>query len=414
MTTATLYRPEQEEVSEAQAGHARDYGAVIVLFLTLVFYHVVDIGLRENSQIGLAFRNAYLRRVLWILLAVTAGSLIYGRLFADRDWRKKKNDKPPTPLQVISYVSAVLLGLFILNVGLFVFFGGTVITEAPLTIVLAVGAAVSAITLSAPWERGKLWQQTFRQIAPALIIVVAVIIAWEVLIQVFEVKQFLLPKPSIIAQTLGEAFPDLISKSWVTFQNALWGYGIGCAFGILIGLASARFRAFSKAILPFAVAANSIPLIAFAPIMGFWFGVLNPASKIAVVAVVAFFPCMINTVKGLLSADQGALELMRSLAVPELSTFRKVRFPAALPYIFNGLKFCTTWCVITALVAEFFGGSTLGIGYYIRNKPTAFDFPATWAAIIVVSLLGVLFYLVVSLVERVIMPWHVAFRQQTK
>lgn len=396
-----------EEVSEAQAGHARDYGAVIVLFLTLIFYHVVDVALREDSQIGLAFRNAYLRRVLWVLLIATAGSLIVGRL-------RGTLQKPITPMQILNYAATVLVGLFTLNVGLFVFFGSTLITESPLTVMLAMGAAIGAIVLSAPWERGKLWRQTLRQVAPALLISAVVVIAWEVLIQIFQVKQFLLPRPSVIAQTLGEAFPDLISKSWVTFQNALWGYAIGCALGILIGLASARFQAFSKAILPFAIAANSIPLIAFAPIMGFWFGVLNPASKIAVVAVVAFFPCMINTVKGLLSADQGALELMRSLAVPELSTFRRVRFPAALPYIFNGLKFCTTWCVITALVAEFFGGSTLGIGYYIRNKPTAFDFPATWAAIIVVSLLGVLFYLVVSLVERVIMPWHVAFRQQTK
>jgi NitT/TauT family transport system permease protein len=406
MTTATLPAKAvlHEEVSDAQATHARDYGAVIVLTLTLVFYNVVDIALREESQIGLAFRNWYLRRVLWVLLAATAGSLIIGRL----------RGKASPPIQIINGIGAVLVALFTVNVGLFAFFGSTILTEAPLTSILALGTAFGAIVLSAPWERVNLWRQTIRQVAPALVLAALVVVAWEVIIQVFEIKQFLLPKPSVIGQTLADAFPDLVSKSWVTFQNALWGYAIGCALGVLVGLASARFQAFSRAVLPFAIAANSIPLIAFAPIMGFWFGVLNPASKISVVAVVAFFPCMINTVKGLLSADQGALELMRSLAVSELAVFRKVRFPAALPYIFNGLKFCTTWCVITALVAEFFGGSTLGIGYYIRNKPTAFDFPATWAAIIVVSLLGVLFYLVVSLVERVLMPWHVAFRQQTK
>jgi NitT/TauT family transport system permease protein len=277
-----------------------------------------------------------------------------------------------------------------------------------------VASVLGVIVLAEPWERGRLWRTSFRKTAPALVIAIGVLVAWEILIGVFQVRQFLLPKPTAIGQNLLDTYPDLISKTWVTLQNALWGYAIGCSAGMLVGLASARFAAFSRAILPFAIAINSTPLIAFAPIMGFWFGVTRPESKIAVVAIMVFFPVMINTVRGLLSAEQNALELMRSLACTELTVFRKVRFPAALPYIFNGLKFSTTWSVIGAVVAEFFGGTTLGIGFYIKNKPTEFNFPAAWSAIVVVSVIGILFYMIVSLVERVVMPWHVTFREGSR
>lgn len=392
--------------------HARDFGAAIAMVLTVIFFHITDIGLRSESQIGLAFRNVYLRRVLWILLVMMVAALIGGAL--NRRALAASTRSEGAIRGLVNGIAAFLVTVFTLNAGLFVWTGSAPVMGAPLSLILAVGALVSAVILAAPWERGGLWRQSGFQIAPALVIAFGVLLAWELIIEVFQIKQFLLPKPTIIGQNLLDTFPDLISKSWVTLQNALWGYAIGCGLGILVGLVSARFTAFSRAILPFAIAANSVPLIAFAPIMGFWFGVLNPASKIAVVAIMVFFPCMINTVKGLLSADQGALELMRSLAVPEWTIFRKVRLPAALPYIFNGLKFGTTWSVIGAVVGEFFGGSTLGIGFYIKNKPTEFNFPAAWSAIVVVSLIGILFYLVVSLAERVIMPWHVAFRQVSK
>jgi NitT/TauT family transport system permease protein len=395
MVANTLRPSVLGEVSEAKPTHARDMGAMIVLILTVIFTNVLDVALRQESQIGLAFRNVYLRRVLWVLLAITVVSLIV------RAWRSA-----PTPFWRLIYggMSAVLI-LFTVNAGLFVWFGIGIITIAPLISLLMIGCLMGAVILAAPWERGRLWRESAVQILPAMLIAIGVLVVWEVLIDVFSIRQFLLPKPTAIGQNLLDTFPDLISKSWVTFQNALWGYAIGCGLGIFVGTASARFPAFSRAILPFAIAANSTPIIAFAPIMGFWFGVLNPASKIAIVAIMVFFPCMINTVRGLLSADGGALELMRSLATPQVVIFQKVRFPAALPYIFNGLKFGTTWSVIGAVVGEFFGGTTQGIGFYIRNKPTEFNFPAAWAAIVIVSLLGILFYWVVSLAERVIMPW---------
>jgi NitT/TauT family transport system permease protein len=146
--------------------------------------------------------------------------------------------------------------------------------------------------------------------------------------------------------------------------------------------------------------------------MNNWFGALNPASKIAIVAVLTYFPSMISTVKGLTSVDTLSLELMRSYAASPLEIFRKLRLPTALPFIFSALKVSTTLAMIGAIVSEYFGGSTQGLGYRIREDAALFKYPESWAAIIVASVLGILFYLLVSAVERSVMPWHVSFREE--
>ena len=182
----------------------------------------------------------------------------------------------------------------------------------------------------------------------------------------------------------------------------------------MTGIFSSRkgFTNFSKALMPLAIAANSVPIIAFAPIFNTWFGALNPQSKIAIVAVLTYFPAMISTVKGLNSVDYRSLELMRSYAATEMEIFRKLRFPNALPFIFSALKVATTLAMIGAIVSEYFGGSTKGLGYRIREDAQLFRYPESWSAIIIAALLGILFYMVVSAVERATMPWHISFREE--
>src|SRR5690606_36426159 len=148
----------------------------------------------------------------------------------------------------------------------------------------------------------------------ALVVAVAFLVLWELLINVLRIEQFLLPRPSVIGATFVDIYPRLISAGWVTFQNAFWGFFIGCGAGILTGMVSARFVSFSKALLPVAVAINAIPIIAFAPIFNNWFGLLSPASKIAIVAMTTYFPAMISTVRGLTSVDSLSLVLMNSSA----------------------------------------------------------------------------------------------------
>jgi NitT/TauT family transport system permease protein len=156
-----------------------------------------------------------------------------------------------------------------------------------------------------------------------------------------------------------------------------------------------------------------VPIIAFAPIANFWFGVTSPNSKIAIVAVLCYFPAMISTVRGLTSVDTTQLELMQSYAATEVDIFRRLRIPNALPFMFSAFKLATTLSMIGAIVAEFFGGSLSGLGYRIREDAVLFRFPESWSAIIIASLFGISFYVLISALERAAMPWYRSFRSES-
>jgi NitT/TauT family transport system permease protein len=160
-----------------------------------------------------------------------------------------------------------------------------------------------------------------------------------------------------------------------------------------------------------AVAANSIPIIAFAPITNNWFGSDSPLSRMAIVAVMVFFPIMVNTVRGLTYVDTSALELMRSYAASEWQILRSLRIPNALPYFFTALKVATTLSVIGAVVGEYFGGPRNALGIYITAEAYLFRYANAWAAIVLACALGIGFYLVVVALERALIPWHSSFRQ---
>ena len=162
--------------------------------------------------------------------------------------------------------------------------------------------------------------------------------------------------------------------------------------------------------MPFAIAANSTPIIAFAPIMNNWFGLDNPFSKMAIVAIMIFFPMMINTVRGLTSVDPRSLELMRSYAASEFEILFKLRIPNCLPYLFNGFKIAAALSMIGAVVGEYFGGPRIALGVFITQEAALFRFSSAWAAIIVACILGIALYLIILVAERLAMPWHVSFR----
>jgi NitT/TauT family transport system permease protein len=279
---------------------------------------------------------------------------------------------------------------------------------------LFAGMALAAVFyLWAPWERLGVYNESLQRNILPIGIGLLTLVFWEGAIEYFEIKQFLLPSPSIIWAELIDSYPKLIAAGWFTFLNAFQGFLVGCGAGILTGIASARFTKFSTAILPLAIAANSIPIIAFAPIMNIWFGVTSPNSKIAIVAILTYFPAMISTVRGLTSVDKTQLELMRSYAATEAEIFRKLRLPTALPFIFSALKLATTLAMIGSIVSEFFGGSLAGLGYRIREDAVLFRFPSSWSAIIVASLFGISFYMLISALERAAMPWHQSFRDES-
>lgn len=248
------------------------------------------------------------------------------------------------------------------------------------------------------------------QYVPAVAAFLVVILLWEVLTRVFNVETFVLPKPSEVMTS----FIDTSSVIWGagvrTLTEALGGFVIGVTLAVVTSLAAARFVGFREGVLPIAIAANATPIVALAPIFNNWFSSTSPISKMAVVAVVVYFPVMINTTRGLLEVDPAELELMRSLAATPTEVTRRVRIPRALPFFFASLKVASALSLIAAIVAEYFGGPQDVLGQYIINRANLFQFPDAWAAILVASILGVGFYLLVLGAERLFMPWHVSLR----
>jgi NitT/TauT family transport system permease protein len=245
---------------------------------------------------------------------------------------------------------------------------------------------------------------------PAVVVFALGMAAWEFGVKALDVQNFLLPPLSDILETLWDDRSGLTSAAWFTFKEALGGFVIGSAAAITLALVLARWRPLASAIMPYAIAANAIPIIAFAPITNNWFGLLSPASKIAIAAIICFFPVLVNTLRGLTSVRPASIELMRSYAAGEVQIFRRVRIPNALPYIFSALKVATVLAMIGAIVGDYFGGSQDSLGIVIRRDAGIFAFEHAWAAIVVASILGILFYAAVAVAERLAMRWHPSTR----
>lgn len=303
-----------------------------------------------------------------------------------------------------------------------------------------------------------------KYLAPVLVLIV-ILVLWEVWVASFNIEKFLLPRPSVILANFAQIFvfglddaaapaatdqflvflpantsreklePVLTNKfadfslfsrqivavkganldpilqaAFFTLREALGGFAIGCTLGIMMALATSRWTVTREAFMPFAIAANSTPIIAFAPIMNNWFGLDNPFSKMAIVAIMIFFPMMINTVRGLVSVDARSLELMRSYAASDFEILFKLRIPNSLPYLFNGFKIAAALSMIGAVVGEYFGGPRIALGVFITQEAALFRFSSAWAAIIVACILGIALYLVILVAERLAMPWHISFR----
>jgi NitT/TauT family transport system permease protein len=243
-----------------------------------------------------------------------------------------------------------------------------------------------------------------------VLVFVVGIALWQGLTTLLDVQTFLLPKPSEIAQSFWENRSMLWHNGVYTFKEALGGFAIGSSLGIVFAIVLARFRAVGVALLPFAIAANAIPIIAFAPITNNWFGLLNPVSKMAIAAVLCFFPTMVNTLRGLRSVHPSAIELMRSYASGEAAIFRLVRIPNSLPFMFTGLKVSAVLSMIGAIVGEYFGGPTNALGVSILNDSLQFDFPRAWAGIALASAFGIAFYGAVAVAEHLTTSWHPSAR----
>jgi NitT/TauT family transport system permease protein len=233
---------------------------------------------------------------------------------------------------------------------------------------------------------------------------------WEVAVRGLGVPPVLLPSPSAAAARFAASLPTLAADFNQTFiRGVLIGYAIGCGAGLLVAMLAHRFEFLGRGLLPLGNFFSALPLVGIAPIMVMWFGFDWP-SKAAVVALVTFFPMLVNAIAGLSAAGHIERDLMRSYAASHRQSLTKLYLPAAMPFIFNALKINATLALIGAIVAEFFGTPTQGIGFRISTEAGRMAIDMVWAEIALAALAGMAFYGFVALAERATTFWHPSYR----
>jgi NitT/TauT family transport system permease protein len=235
---------------------------------------------------------------------------------------------------------------------------------------------------------------------------VTILVVWEGLGRGLGVPAVILPPPAAIAAAIAGNLPTL----WVDFlqtfvKGALSGYAIGCGAALVVAVLIDRSAFLKAGLLPIGNFVAALPIVGIAPILVMWFG-FDWQSKAAVVVVMVFFPVLVNTVAGLQASEPMQRDLMATWGAGYWQSLLKLRLPAAMPFIFNGLKIASTLALIGAIVAEFFGSPTVGMGFRISTEVGRLALDMVWAEIAVAALAGSAFYGVIALIERQVTFWH--------
>ena len=238
-----------------------------------------------------------------------------------------------------------------------------------------------------------------------------VLLMWEVLVRGLNVPPVILPAPTAILA----AFKANTAVLWGDFQQtflkgALAGYLIGCGSAFLVAIIVDRYDFLRRGLLPVGNFVAALPIVGTAPILVMWFG-FDWHSKAAVVVVMVFFPMLVNTVAGLRDTSVMQRDLMRTYGASYMQTLLKLRIPAAMPFIFNGLKIATTLALIGAIVAEFFGSPVRGMGFRISTSVGQLALDMVWAEIVVAAIAGSLFYGLIAKIEAWVTFWHPSQRK---
>jgi NitT/TauT family transport system permease protein len=241
----------------------------------------------------------------------------------------------------------------------------------------------------------------------ALGLIAVVTIAWELAIRLFNVPTFVLPAPSAIVRALIESRARLANAAMSTAVEISVGFVLASLTGVAIALVIVRFERFGRALYPLIVLFQNVPKVALAPIFILWFG-FDLAPKVVLIIVIAFFPVAIDMLAGLQSVEPSFVALMQSVGASRGKILMRVRIPHSLPHLMAGLKVAITFSVIGAIVGEF-AGANQGLGYVIEFASTQLDTPLIFAALVVVSVLGLAFYYLVELAERLLVPWAPKF-----
>ena len=233
---------------------------------------------------------------------------------------------------------------------------------------------------------------------------------WYGAVQFLKVPTYILPAPDAVARALWSGIAISPASPlgyylplWGTLKNAALGFALGSCLGVLFGSLMAEFRFFEKLTMPYAFALQSLPKVAIAPLIVIWFG-FGDGSKIAISALLAFFPMMINSFTGLRSVEPEKIDLMRSLSASRFETYRIVKLPHAAPYIFAGLDMAVVYAFLGTIVAEFLGAQQ-GMGVVITQAQAVTDVAGVFAALVILGAVGIALHAVVRRLEHRVVHW---------
>lgn len=267
--------------------------------------------------------------------------------------------------------------------------------------------ALNAWLANSPWHGTR----AVRIIVPVLF-GITLIVLWEGLVRGLGVSPVILPAPSAVALTFANS-TDILWEDFrqTVLKGALTGFAIGSTAAFVAAILIDRSAFLTRGLLPVGNFVAALPIVGIAPILVSWFG-FDWQSKAAVVVVMVFFPILVNTVQGLRETDAMQRDLMRTYAAGYMQTLFKLRLPAAMPFIFNGFKIATTLALIGAIVAEYFGSPTRGMGFRISTGVGSLSIDLVWAEIIVAAIAGTVFYGIVVWFERAMTFWHPSQRRK--
>ena len=244
--------------------------------------------------------------------------------------------------------------------------------------------------------------------ARPLLLIAALLLAWEFFISVLGLPAYLIPTPRQVLGQQVENWPKLLTESAYTTTAAVLGFALSAVVGIPIAMLIAYSRTLERYIYPLLVFSQSVPKIAVAPLLVVWFG-FGIFPKVLVAFLLGVFPVVVSTVTGFKSVDSDMLDLAKSMRASRLKVFWHVALPHSLPHIFSGLKVSITLAVVGAVVGEFVGSNS-GIGYLLQIANGNFDLPLMFAALLVLSTIGVILFAAVDALERWMLPWHTSAR----
>ena len=248
-----------------------------------------------------------------------------------------------------------------------------------------------------------------RVVLPPLIFAIVVLTLWQLYAVFGDIKESSLPKPTQVAQALWENREMLIENAWVTIKEILLGFTLAIIIGVSMALLIRSSKTAERAVYPWLVVSQMVPIPAIAPILVIWTG-FDMRPKVLVIALVSFFPIAVNMIDGLRAADPELLNLLKTLKANAWQRFRKAQLPASLPFLFSGLKVAAAFSVIGAVFAEWVGASE-GLGYLVlvlNNQTATTDM---FAVIVSLSMIGIGLFLIVSIVERLLLPWYYESRE---